>query len=184
MTAGLGSAAVPPVGPGDHVRGSGPEVTIYLDLACPHCAATWAGLLDLRLRLCARHFPLTNRRPRAAALHAATEAAAAQGGEEAFWAMWDSLYEDRGRVDDPHLWQRAERLGLDLARFDEDRRSAAIAERVRQDFRTGVRAGVAGTPSAFFAGRPVQGEPLAALRAISAAGTPGAARSDRATGDL
>ena len=37
--------------------------------------------------------------------------------------MVDSLYADRGRVDDPHLWERAERLGLDLERFEADRRS-------------------------------------------------------------
>ena len=40
-------------------------------------------------------------------------------------------------------------LGLDLARFDADRRSDAVAERVREDFRGGIRAGVATTPTLF-----------------------------------
>jgi predicted DsbA family dithiol-disulfide isomerase len=61
--------------------------------------------------------------------------------------MVDSLYADRGRVDDPHLWARAERLGLDLGRFEADRRSEAVAMRVRGDFESGIRAGVTGTPA-------------------------------------
>lgn len=163
----LGSAAVPPEQPHDHVRGDGPDVTLYLDLACPACAAAWVRIRDLPLRLCVRHFPVASRRSRSPALHAAAEAAATQAGEEAFWAMWDSLYEDRGRTDDPHLWARAERLGLDLTRFDSDRRSDAVVARVQDDFRTGIRAGVVGTPAAFREGKPLSGDPTAALAALA-----------------
>ena len=55
--------------------------------------------------------------------------------------MHDSLLADQGHLDDPHLWERAERLGLDLDRFEADRRSEAVAERVERDFRSGIRAG-------------------------------------------
>ena len=164
----LTSAQVPPLGPDDHVRGSGPEVTLYMDLACPGCAASWARLRELELSLCFRHFPMASKHPRAPALHAAAEAAGAQGR---FWEMCDSLLAERGRVDDPHLWERAERFGLDLERFRADARSDSVAERVRRDFRSGIRAGVAGTPTAFLAGRPigrgVEAE-LAALATIAA----------------
>jgi protein-disulfide isomerase len=139
----------------DHVRGDGREVIAYLDLACPHCAATWAQLGDLALRLVFRHFPVASKHPRAPALHAAAEAAALQGSEEAFWALVDSIYRDQGRVDDPHLWGRASSLGLDIERFDADRRSESVAQRVRRDFESGIRAGVVGTPAAFTAGGPV-----------------------------
>ena len=44
--------------------------------------------------------------------------------------MHDALFADQGRLEDPHLWARAERLGLDVARFDADRRSDAVAARV------------------------------------------------------
>ena len=67
----------------------------------------------------------------------------------AFFAMVDSLYADRGHVDDPHLWERVERLGLDLDRFEADRRSAAVAARVRRDFESGIRGGVTNTPAIF-----------------------------------
>jgi protein-disulfide isomerase len=145
----LTSAGVPAIGAGDHVTGEGPEAIVYADLGCPHCAATWARIRALPLRLCFRHFPMAAKHPRAPALHAAAEAAGEQG---AFWEMCDSLFADRGRVDDPHLWKRAERLGLDLERFERDRRSPEVAERVRRDFRSGIRAGVTGTPAAFTGG--------------------------------
>ena len=63
---------------------------------------------------------MASKRPRSPALHAAAEAAGLQGR---FFEMVDSLYADRGHVDDPHLWERAEALGLDLERFEADRRS-------------------------------------------------------------
>ena len=146
----LTSAEVPPIGPDDHVAGEGAEAILYADLGCPHCAAAWARIRKLPLRLCFRHFPVASKHPRAPALHAAAEAAGIQG---AFWEMCDSLYADRGRVDDPHLWSRAERLGLVLERFEPDRRSEEVAARVRRDFKSGIRAGVPGTPSVFAAGR-------------------------------
>lgn len=137
------------------MRGDGRELILYLDLACPHCAAIWAQLKGRPLRLVFRHFPVASKHPRAPALHAAAEAAALQGSEEAFWPLVDSIYADQGRVDDPHLWERAKALGLDLERFDRDRRSTAPAARVRRDFQGGIRAGVASTPAAFLDGAPV-----------------------------
>ena len=81
--------------------------------------------------------------------------------------MHDALFGDQGRLEDPHLWARAERLGLDVARFDADRRSDAVAERVAADFRSGVRAGVMTTP-ALFADGVALADPrdAAALRAL------------------
>lgn len=143
----LGSAPVPPVGPDDHVRGEGEEgLIVYADLGCPRCAAAWLQLRERPGRLAFRHFPVAGKHPRAPVLHAAAEAAGRQGH---FFAMVDSLYADRGRVDDPHLWQRVERLGLDLERFEADRRSDQIQARIRRDFQSGIRAGVAGTPAVF-----------------------------------
>jgi protein-disulfide isomerase len=136
---------------------------VYADLSCPYCATIWAQLRELPLQLCFRHFPMASKRPRAPALHAAAEAAGIQG---AFWEMCDSLYADRGRVDDPHLWERAERFALDLDRFNSDRRSEAVRERVEHDFVSGTRAGVSGTPTAFFEGRRLDGDLLEALREV------------------
>jgi protein-disulfide isomerase len=161
----LTSAAVPPVGADDHVTGDGVEAIVYADFGCPYCAAGWARLRELPLRLCFRHFPMASKHPRAPALHAAAEAAGRQG---AFWEMCDSLYADRGHVDDPHLWERAERFDLDLERFRAESRSEAVRERIERDFVSGIRAGVAGTPTGFLDGRPIRGDLLGALAAAGA----------------
>jgi protein-disulfide isomerase len=93
-----------------------------------------------------RHFPVPTSHPRAHAAACAAEAAAAQG---AFWAMHEALFADQGRLEDPHLWARAQALGLDLGRFDADRRSDEVVARVRASFRAGRRAGVGTTPTLF-----------------------------------
>ena len=142
----LTSSAIPPLGPEDHVRGAGETIIVYADLGCPHCAAAWLQITARPARIAFRHFPVASKHPRSPALHAAAEAAGRQG---AFFAMVDSLYADRGRVDDPHLWERAERFGLDLDRFEADRRSESVRARVRRDFESGIRGGVTATPAVF-----------------------------------
>jgi len=147
----LSSAPVAPVGPADHVRGreGAPAVVVYGDYECPFCAALDLRLRDLPVRVAFRHFPVRGSHPRAFPAACAAEAAGRQG---AFWAMHDALFADQGRLEDPHLWARAERLGLDLPRFDADRRDPEVAARITADFRAGVRAGVPTTPTLFHAG--------------------------------
>ena len=123
-------------------------MVVYGDYECPYCAALEARLRR-RERSCFRHFPVRSSHPRAWPAACAAEAAARQG---AFWAMHDALFADQGRLEDPHLWARAERLGLDVERFDRDRRSDAVIARVKASFRAGVRAGVVTTPTAFVDG--------------------------------
>jgi protein-disulfide isomerase len=139
----LRSAPVPAVRDDDHVRGEGRLVVLYADLTCPHCAVAHERLRSEHARVVFRHLALKARHPRALALAHAAEAAAAQG---AFWAFADATYGDQGRLEDPHLWERCEQLGLDVARFDADRRSEAVAARVRRDVRDALRAGATSTP--------------------------------------
>lgn len=162
----LTSQPLPPIGPDDRIRGEGPEAIVYLDLACPRCALAWIRIRELRLRLAFRHFPIASKHPRGPALHAAAEAAGLQG-PAAFWGMVDSIFGDQGRVDDPHLWDRARRLGLDLERFNRERHSEPVAARVRSDFEGGIRAGVTGTPAAFAEGRALRDDISEALRALA-----------------
>lgn len=142
----LTSAPLPPVSAEDHVRGpaGAVAVVVYGDFECPYCAAL-AGKLDgVALRVAFRHFPVRLSHPRAWAAASAAEAAAAQGR---FWEMHDLLFSDQGRLEDPHLWSRARNLGLDLERFDSDRRSPAVQQRIRRDFEAGVRGGIVTTPT-------------------------------------
>ena len=144
------SAGPPEPGPDDHLRGEGPLVVAYADFECHHCALVHLRLRELAVTRVFRHFPVNSKHPRSRALAHAAEAAGRQG---AFWAMHDSLLEDQAHLDDPHLWERVERLGLDLDRFEADRRSGGVAERVERDFRSGIRAGVTSTPALFMGGR-------------------------------
>jgi protein-disulfide isomerase len=146
--ADLRSAPVPPLRDDDHVRGpaDAPLTFFYADFTCPRCAVEALRLRDAGGRVAFRHFAIRSRHRRSVPLALAAEAAARQ---DAFWAFHDSLYEDQGRLDDPHLWRRCGALGLDVERFERDRRDPAIADRVRRDVREALKAGATTTPAIF-----------------------------------
>jgi protein-disulfide isomerase len=162
----LGSAPLPALSAEDHVRGpaDAPLLIEYGDLECAYCAALHARLEELRertpLRLVYRHFPVRSAHPRAWAAACATEAAGLQGR---FWEMHDAILADQGHMEDPHLWSLAERLGLDLDRFEADRRGEEVIARVRADFSAGVRAGVVTTPTVFREGQAFSGASLRSM---------------------
>jgi protein-disulfide isomerase len=147
----LTSAPVAEPRPDDHIRGDGELVIMYADFSCPRCAVAALQLQADGARVVFRHFALKARHPRAVALAHAAEAAAAQG---AFWAFHDALFADQGRIDDPHLWELAQRLGLDVERFERDRRSDAALARVRRDTKDAVLVGAMTTPTFMTDGRP------------------------------
>jgi protein-disulfide isomerase len=153
--ADLRSAPVPPLRDDDHVRGPQDArlVLFYGDFACPRCAVEALRLRDAGARVAFRHFALKAKHERAVPLALAAESAARQG---AFWAFHDALYRDQGHTDDPHLWAHIRALGLDLERFQADRRDPGIAERVRRDVRDALRAGATTTPTLYAA--PSRGE--------------------------
>ena len=164
----LSSAPVPDLTSQDHVRGpdTAPLVVFYGDFACPYCALAHERLKEAPVRVAFRHFALKAKHPRAPILAAAVEAAALQGR---FWEFHDALFADQGRIEDPHLWARAEQLGLDVERFDTDRRSEDVAARVKADLRGAMRAGVATSPTLIADGVLHPGPPDAALVARLAA---------------
>jgi len=160
----LGSAPVPPLQPDDHVRGAETARLIveYADFECHYCAVTNVRLSGLKVRRVFRHFPVRSKHPRAWACACAAEAASRQGR---FWELHDALYADQGRIEDPHLWEHARNLGLDVERFDRDRHSQEVVARVQRDFQAGVRAGVATTPTLFLGGEAHAGPPDSSLLA-------------------
>jgi protein-disulfide isomerase len=148
----------PPVGERDHVQGpADAPVTLveYGDFECPYCGEAYPIVKALqqrlgeRLRFVFRNFPLTNAHPHAARAAEAAEAAAAQGR---YWEMHDRLYEHQRALDDAHLERYASDVGLDVARFDREMTEGRYRGRVREDFLSGVRSGVNGTPTFFING--------------------------------
>ncbi len=136
-----------------------PLVVVYADFECPFCAVIEARLSSLPIRRVFRHFPVRSKHPRAWPAACAAEAAARLGS---FWPMHDALFADQGRLEDPHLWARARELGLDVGEFEALRRSEEVSDRVRRDFREGIRAGVVATPTVFAEGRRLIGDELSA----------------------
>lgn len=148
-----------PVNEYDHIRGK-PNAPLtlleYGDYECPYCGAAHPIVQQVllrmgdRLRFVFRHFPLAQIHPHAE--HAA-EAAESAGAQGKFWEMHDTLFENQRFLDDRHLVEYAVQLGVDIPRFERDMATHAYAERVGQDFMSGVRSGVNGTPTFFINGR-------------------------------
>jgi protein-disulfide isomerase len=142
----------------DHIQGpTEAAVTLveYGDYECPYCGAAYPIIKEVqsrmgeRLRFVFRNFPITTSHPHAEQAAESAEAAASQGR---FWQMHDLLYENQQRLQAPDLRDYAERLALDVERFDRELAEHAHAARVREDFMSGVRSGVNGTPTFYING--------------------------------
>jgi protein-disulfide isomerase len=142
----------------DHIEGpTEAAVTLveYGDYECPYCGAAYPIIKEVqsrmgaRLRFVFRNFPITTSHPHAEQAAETAEAAATQGK---FWQMHDLLYENQKRLRDPDLRGYAERLALDVERFDKELAEHVHAARVREDFMSGVRSGVNGTPTFYING--------------------------------
>jgi len=164
----------PPLSDRDHIKGlaTAPlELVEYGDFECPHCGRAAVVVnqltdeLGARLRFAFRHFPLAKMHPHARKAAMASEAAAAQGGQGKFWEMHDLLFANAGKLAMPDLLEYAERLQLDVARFEAELLADTYAPRVQEDVASGVRSGVNGTPTFFINGvRHNGGYTIEALR--------------------
>jgi protein-disulfide isomerase len=142
-----------PVNHRDHIQGEDTApVTLleYGDYECPYCGQAYPIIKQVqkhfgpKLRFVFRNFPVSQIHPYAQ--HAA-EAAECAATQNKFWEMHDYLYEHQQALDDKHLEKYASELALDLARFKNDMFMHVHAARVREDFLSGVRSGVNGTPT-------------------------------------
>jgi protein-disulfide isomerase len=153
----------PPVGPGDHVAGP-PDAPLtlveYGDFECPYCGAAYPVVHSIQrrladsLRFVFRHFPLVQVHTHAE--HAA-EAAEAAGHHGRFWPMHDLLFEHQDALDDPSLGGYAAVLGIDPGWTAMALRTQMFREKVRDDYTSGLRSGVDGTPSFFINGVRYEG---------------------------
>jgi protein-disulfide isomerase len=96
-----------------------------------------------------RHFPLFTVHP-----FALTAALAAEASGERFWQMHDMLFAHQDRLTDADLAAYAERIG---ARDVVGAPAQAFRPAVEADYRSGVAAGVRGTPTLFVGGQRYEG---------------------------
>jgi protein-disulfide isomerase len=166
-----------PVSERDHVLG--PETAVvtlveYGDYECPYCGAAHPSVKQVRqvmgddLRFAFRHFPLSQIHRHALPAAEAAEAAGAQGR---FWEMHDLLFANQRALGLDHLLGYAAALGLDLDRFALELEQHTHEPRIREDFMSGIRSGVNGTPTFFVNGVRHNGgyDPESLLEAIRAA---------------
>jgi protein-disulfide isomerase len=142
----------------DHVRGpaGGRLVLEYGDYECPYSRQAFREIeriekrMDGGIRFAFRHFPLTEIHPHALAASAAAEAAALQ---DRYWDMHELLFHRQHALADEDLQRYASELGLDVARFDQDRVSTEVMQRIGRDVESGLASGeVRGTPTLFIDG--------------------------------
>jgi len=148
-----------PISSRDHILGDeDAPVTLleYGDYECPHCGAAHPVVKALmqqysdNLRYVFRHFPLTQIHPHA---EAAAETAEFADTYDRFWEMHNLIFENQDRLSIPFLFSAAESLNLSVERLQQALRSGEFSRRVRQDFLSGVRNGVNGTPTFFINGQ-------------------------------
>lgn len=147
-----------PVTDRDHRLGpdGAPAVLVeHGDYQCPSCAAAdpmvKVLLRDLgpQLQYVFRNFPLSTIHPMAELAAEAAEAAAVQGH---FWEMHDTLLVNQAQLGPEFFIAAAQALNLDVRRFARELSDRIYRDRVQQDFMSGVRSGVNGTPSFFING--------------------------------
>lgn len=156
----------------DHIQGNeNAPVTLveYGDYECPYCGQAYPIVKELQklegqsLRFVFRNFPLSQVHPHAVHAAFAAESAAKQGK---FWEMHDKLYENQQALEDHDLLMYARELGLETTQFTKDMNASKIEELVQDDFQSGIRSGVNGTPTFFINGIRHDGSyELKALRA-------------------
>jgi protein-disulfide isomerase len=147
-----------PVPDRDYIQGSidAPiKLLEYGDYECPYCGQAYPVVKEIQKRLgkrlcfVFRNFPLINSHPHAE--HAA-ETAEAAGTRGRFWEMHDYLFDNQDALEDEDLAGYAAALGLDVQQIMTEVSAGAHVLRVREDFHSGTRSGVNGTPTFFING--------------------------------
>lgn len=134
------------------------KIVEFYDYGCPSCQAT-KPIIDAvaaenasTTAVYYKQFPLTDKHPNSMSAAQAALAAHAQGK---FHEMHDVLFAKAPAHKRADVMRYARELGLDMTKFETD--YDAAEELVRAEMKEGDEAGVDGTPSIFFNGRPYEG---------------------------
>jgi protein-disulfide isomerase len=147
----------------DHLEGdaNAPVLLVeYGDYECPHCGHAHPIVKRVqkhfgkKLAFVFRNFPLKQIHPNA---ENAAEAAEFAGANGKFWPMHDRIFENQPELSATLLLELADALGLSGAGLGDALKDHSFAPRVREDFRSGVRSGVNGTPTFFINGQRHEG---------------------------
>jgi predicted DsbA family dithiol-disulfide isomerase len=127
----------------------------FADFECPACGATQPVLDHLyeahqgQVRFFFKHYPLPMH-PNAEKAARAAVAAMRQGK---FWELHAVLFKNQTALGVENVEKLAQGIGLDMARFRQDRDSEATADFVAKNRKQGEALELTGTPSVFINGR-------------------------------
>lgn len=147
----------------DHIQGNANasvELIEYADYQCPYCKQAYYILREVKRQLgdkvkfVFRNFPLPELHPYAIHAAIAAETAAEQGK---FWEMHNILFENQENLQDGSLLEYAKRIGLDVAKFQKDFGEDQFVQKVKDDYESGIKNGVEGTPTFFINGEKFDG---------------------------
>jgi protein-disulfide isomerase len=153
----------PEISPADQTQGNEQakiKIVEYGDYQCLHCSKAYRIIKEIQstfgdqILFVFRNFPLQESHRYA---NIAAQASLAAGRQGKFWEMHDAIFENQEHLDEDYLDNLAEKLGLDMEQFDYDLNSEEISNKVEDDFESGVRNGVNGTPSFFVNGTKFDG---------------------------
>ena len=159
--------AVDAVAVSDQTKGNGESkilVVGYGDFQCSACGRYYPLLKQLnqefgdRVQFVYRHFPLKQTHRNAEPAAFAAEAAGMQGK---FWEMHDLIFEGQADWSEKRnakdiFAEYAQSLNLDMEKFKTDVRSKEVKNKVRNDYSSGIKAGVNSTPTLFLNGKKLQ----------------------------
>ena len=134
---------------------------VFSDFQCPACSASepWVNqaMTEFKdtVQFVFRDFPLRSIHPNA---QIAAQAAEAAGLQNKFWEMHDLLFEKQAEWSDsadPKTFfvRYAETLSLDKTQFESDLTSDPVIQRIEDDYQSGLKAGIPGTPTFFLNGK-------------------------------
>jgi protein-disulfide isomerase len=146
-------------------------VVEFTDYQCPFCRRFTQTTFPLlkrdyidtgKIRWVVRDLPLAfhkNARKAGQSVHCANE----QGK---FWEMRDQLFENSAKLENEHLHNYAEQIGLDVTAFDSCLASDRYLQEMDKDSAEAKRVGITGTPT-FVIGKP-KGDKLSGKLVIGA----------------
>jgi len=131
----------------------------FSDFECPYCSKA-ASKVEAILRIYPKDARLVYKQyPLAAHPHAkmAAEASLAAQAQDKFWPMHDKLFANSRRLSPETITAAAHEIGLDMARFQADMKSAQVSQILQKDMADGEKAEVQGTPTIFINGKRYNG---------------------------
>lgn len=122
----------------------------FSDFQCPYCAIAAADMKTFTkaheddVLYVYKHFPLVDIHPEAMP---AAKAAWAAGQQDQFWLYHDGLFAYQDKLGEDYYVELAEKIGLDMEKFNRDRQSPEAQAAIDADLELAQKLELRGTPT-------------------------------------